>query len=106
MPRMGTSLCVAVFFIALLVATPCYSQTGICCFENYDCEVMTEEECAAAGGIHWVEGETCEPEHPCHHYLGGCCYPPTWECFILSEEECSRHEDYIWFEGETCEPAP
>jgi len=106
MPRIKTSLCVAVFFISLLVATPCFSQTGICCFENVTCEVMTEEECSAAGGIHWVEGEICEPQYICGYYLGACCYPPTWECFILTEEQCSQHEGYYWTLGGSCEPAP
>jgi len=106
MPRIGTNLCIALFFIALLVATPCYSQTGVCCFPDASCQVMTEEECTAAEGIHWVEGEICDPAYICFTWLGACCYPPTWECFLLTEEQCDEFEGSLWIEGETCEPAP
>ena len=102
----GVRLSIPIVFVVLFAATPCYSQTGVCCFDDASCQVMTEEDCTAAGGIHWVEGETCDPDHICYTWLSACCYPPYWHCYLLTEEQCSEHEGSYWFEGETCEPAP
>ena len=63
MPRVGTNLCVAVFFISLLVASPCYSQTGACCYPpTWECFMLTEEQCSQYEGYYFGgPGSVCEP---------------------------------------------
>lgn len=40
--------------------------TGACCFDNQgDCRILTEQECAEAGGAYQGDDTTCEPVNPC-----------------------------------------
>jgi hypothetical protein len=45
-------------------AAPTPTLTGACCHENGSCEVLSEADCVAAGGIYQGDDTACDP-NPC-----------------------------------------
>ena len=99
------SLSVAVALFSLLTAVPAHCQTGACCFADLACQVLTEEQCAAAEGGYWAEGEACDP-NPCYEWIAACCLPPGWECYYMTEAACVEKGGEWFGAGTVCEPNP
>jgi hypothetical protein len=82
---------------------------GACCFENGDCLVLLEQECAAAGGSFQGEGVTCEDADCPQPVTGACCIGT--DCVILTVDECEARDgeykgDNVPCEADTCAPVP
>jgi hypothetical protein len=85
---------------------PFQPPTGACCLPgpDYPCEVLTEEECIAAGGEYLGDDTDCGPPNPCLP-PGACCLPePMGECEEMSEENCLLIGGEWLGPETTCEP--
>lgn len=77
--------------------------TGACCFWDWTCEVLTEEECLQAGGWFLGPDTGCEP-NPCPG-VWVCCVEH--ECYIVIYlEECDALGGIMHVGWNTCEPNP
>jgi len=74
--------------------------TGACC-EGSTCNVKTESECSAAGGVFQGIDTTCDPD-PCGS--GACCEGST--CSIKTESECDSAGGVYRGGGTDCDPDP
>lgn len=77
--------------------------TGACCV-GYECFIMTEAECANAGGDFDPEAESCDPS-PCPQPLGACCLPDG-SCQFITAGECADAGGVFDPEAESCDPNP
>jgi spore coat protein A len=66
--------------------TPSFA-TGACCIGGGACQVMTPEQCAAAGGVYQGGGVSCLP-NPCAPTGGACCLP-TGTCLVTTADDCA-----------------
>jgi hypothetical protein len=73
-----------------------------CCFDDGRCQMLTEADCAAAGGIAWLEQVTCEP-NPCDQ-PGACCIGGN--CVVNFEEECMMIGGQWLGPNTVCSPNP
>lgn len=79
---------------------------GACCFEDGSCMILTDDDCAAGGGL-WEGPDTeCEP-NPCPQPLGACCVMDTGECLVLTQEDCEAMAGTEYY-GDflPCDPNP
>ncbi len=75
---------------------------GACCLPDGDCvDGLTEDECAAEGGVAWHEGVICVPELCKEPEPWACCLPDL-SCEMLLEDDCLAR-DGKWNEDLTCD---
>jgi hypothetical protein len=84
--------------------TPCPQGTtvGACCPGSAECQMMTQDECAAVCGIWYGPDFDCDP-NPCSVAFGACCYPDG-RCETLEGFWCEQSGGS--FVGGCCEPNP
>jgi hypothetical protein len=88
----------------------CYNDdgpgTGACCFCDFSCQVITEAECVAQGGLYFGDGSNCNPP-PCDYGLAPCClpdgsceeiFPP--DCGGIVGDPCTSCDTFV------CPPPP
>ncbi|MFH1747205.1 MAG: hypothetical protein ABIG44_09205 [Planctomycetota bacterium] len=97
--------------IAFLEYNPCVEPRGACCFGQYECEVLTCEECYYQGGDYMGDFTTCYPdpcpcmeegEPYCHdeyvdNYNGGCnSDPPVFSYISCGEKVCGTGGTFLY----------
>ena len=87
---------------------PCPSgtpSTGACCFADGSCTVVTEGECAQAGGVYQGNDSVCDP-NPCPQppAEGACCLDT--DCVITTQDVCERDGGIYRGDGTVCDPNP
>lgn len=76
--------------------------TGACCV-GADCSILSEADCATAGGIYQGNGFPCAP-NPCVMPTGACCIDTA--CSILTEADCNTAGGIYQGDDTTCDPDP
>ncbi len=81
---------------------PCPQEAYVCCLPGGACEVLTEVECALAGG-EWRPdlGQSCTP-NPCGYAV--CCHGI--ECTLMRQADCLNTGGDWYPEWLSCEPNP
>jgi hypothetical protein len=79
----------------------CPQPIGACCFYDGTCVENEEAECTAAGGIDWLEGETCSSAQ-CPTF-GACCLFDGGCEQEITEDDCFALENSVsWDLGLMC----
>jgi hypothetical protein len=81
---------------------PCLPPEYACCFPSGLCDVMTEDECVAAGGILYAV-EDCDP-NPCPPPEYACCFELDEACYMLTQAACLEAGG-TWHDGQVCTAA-
>jgi len=74
------------------------SAIGACCLPGGGCQLLTQGECAAAGGDFQGAEIPCSP-NPCP-VTWACCY--NGDCFMVTQEDCEDVFGAVWYEWENC----
>jgi hypothetical protein len=91
-------------YVATLTCAPCVIPRGACCLLDFVCDVLTPEQCAAAGGDYQGDGVSCDP-NPCLPPEGACCFPDDM-CKLMTEAGCTVSQGEYQGDFTTCDPNP
>jgi len=85
--------------LAVIIARGGGEPTGGCCFDDFSCEQVTENECDSAGGTYQGDGTNCDdcPLPP----TGACCFEEA--CQVLTESECAGAGGDYRGDGTNCD---
>jgi spore coat protein A, manganese oxidase len=78
--------------------------TGACCFANGTCQVLTQSNCTAQGGMYQGNGTSCTP-NPCPQPTGACCFA-NGTCQVLTQANCTAQSGTYQGNGTSCTPNP
>lgn len=88
-----------------LECRPYVPLVGACCYGEYQCGIMTEDECDSYEGSYQGDGTTCEP-NPCLPPVGACCYSEG-VCLVMTEFSCIYYFEGTYMgDGTGCDPNP
>jgi hypothetical protein len=82
---------------------PNSNPDGACCFGGGVCQILSMDECDAAGGT-WDGSPVCADPNPCPVIWACCTHNETTgaeTCQMLTTGDCSI-QDGIWHSGQTC----
>ncbi|MHC4709526.1 MAG: multicopper oxidase domain-containing protein, partial [Planctomycetota bacterium] len=79
-------------------------NTGACCFDNGDCQILTSGDCTAQGGTYQGDGEPCNP-NPCPQPQGACCFLDE-SCLVLTLDDCTAQGGSYQGDDTVCDPNP
>ncbi len=78
----------------------CTPGVGSCCLPDGNCNVLTQTDCATAGGTYNGDGTTCATAN-----CGGACCLQNGNCIITSPNDCSAQSGTFQGLASTCETA-
>jgi len=91
--------------LAFELTTKAQPATGACCRSNGWCIIETAADCAAAGGVYYGDGTTCEevacPQPGACCRTDGTCYMST----VIAPGDCAAGDTYLG-DDTTCDPNP
>ncbi len=79
----------------------CDALNGACCLPSGDCEMLTQQQCNAAGGTYQGDLVQCGTVN-CPEPMGACCFPQTHGCLNLRESQCMQAGGVFQGGGTTC----
>jgi hypothetical protein len=81
---------------------PCTPVVGACCWDTYECDMMTFRECIGLPYSRFLPNIPCDPP-PCGDNPGACCLQ-NGECEVLLPTSCGILEGSWAGPGVACEP--
>ncbi len=83
---------------------PFTPELWACCFADWSCVMLMEQDCIAAGGA-WVEGASCDDvPDPCSGLIRACCVGA--QCTLQTSGDCYDLGGDWLFYIDTCDPNP
>ena len=102
-PGGWTNFCV--FLVGDLViraVVNCEALSGACCLPDGSCEIITQSECTAAGGVYQGDLTDCD-DVDCPEPTGACCFEGGGCVDNLTEAQCTGAQGFWQGPGSDCD---